>query len=112
MALTSSEGVDKYISRKPLHHFFQEIFTHWVGLNALFNITFMSSFVQDYYSTVQGCQMKISIKSQIVLKKPEKSNRLCKGQKKKTLFVVLPLFRHKETFKLQECHKKFSSKLD
>jgi len=86
MALTSSEGVDKYISRKPLHHFFQEIFTHWVGLNALFNITFMSSFVQDYYSTVQGCQMKISIKSQIVLKN-RKSHTDCVKARKKKLYL-------------------------
>jgi len=47
-------------------------------------------------------------KSQTVLKRDQKRPyRLIKGQKNQTLFVVLPFLYHRETYELQEYHKKF-----
>ena len=52
----------------------------------------------------QGCQMKISIKCQTMLKRGQKKAKpIVKGQKKcQTVFAVLPCLCHKKTFKLQE----------
>ena len=55
--------------------------------------------------------MKISIKKQTVLKRPENSQADCLKASKKSNFVVLLFFCHKETSRLQEYHSKLSSKL-
>jgi len=57
----------------------------------------------------QGCQMKISIKSQTMLKTgQERLSRLFKGQKKsQTLFAVLAFFCHKKYLNYKNIKKKF-----